>query len=257
MKFLNATKLMFICFSLLLFSCQHDQDQELEQENITNEAVNLEEIDLATFNFANGNTLTISKGYEDLDPYLASLESGSNDNKISIDIENNSLLKIYLSLTPEGTPIPQALLDLSDPNEKAGVTSSRKTIEKLDNPVFYIEKYPSELVEKSLEKTKALTFCETVGRQAAQCINSSYSSLRFASKNPCSKIIMYTEVFHDSGNNVSAHLWVGRGMRQQKKHTIKPGYWAKRSKKGLRRKRGNYRFATHGAHWRGFTRTYL
>ncbi len=255
MKSLNFVKtFLILCFSLLTFSCQNDQ--ELLEDTNTIEPVEIEEeneITLATFNFANGNSLTMSKGYEDSEPYITTTQSGSLDNKILIDFKNNSLLQVYLLLTPEKTPIPKVLIDLASLNDKAKLLSDREIVENLQKLVFDIKEQPISLIT-SISSQKTELFCDEMDGGVKECTNSSYLSSSYQSHKLTGTIGMYTEVFLDSPGFVEAGLTVGKRRRKHSEHIIQPGYWARRSRHSvLLRKRGSFRYASGRRHWRGYT----
>ncbi len=253
MKSSNFTKtIVLIYLSFLIFSCQEDQEL-LEDSNPNTSIENTEnETDLATFNFVNGNSFIIYKGYEEGEPYIATLESGTIDSRILIDIKNNSVLQIYLAFTPENTPIPQAIVDFSKPEEKEKLVTRRTIVDKLDDKIFTIDKYPSGFASP-ISDLKAGTFCDNQPL-AHHCVNNAYESIRYNTPSKWANITMYTEVFYDSPGAVLAHLTVGRGKRIQKEHIIQPGHWARRSKFSIwMRRRGSYRFAPYNEHWRGYT----
>ncbi|MBG6129084.1 hypothetical protein IWQ47_000224 [Aquimarina sp. EL_43] len=253
MKYLNITKFVLIaCFTLVIISCQ-EEDQDIQEDTITNDISEVEEIDLATFNFSNGISLTMSKGYEESDPYIATLESGPNDTKMFIDFKNNSMLKVYLSLTPEGTPVPKALLDFASSDEKTKVSSNRPVVEKLDHSVFSIAKFPTKLMTTTNLNIETKAFCDS-HQGAEQCYNSKFGSKRYQSSATWKYIQMYTSVFHDSNGSITAHLTYGKNKTKQKEHTIQPGWWARKTtNSSWARRRGSYRFAPFGEHWKGYT----
>jgi hypothetical protein len=248
MKYLNVTRIMLIaCFTLAIVSCQ---DQDIQEDTITNDISEVEEIDLATFNFSNGISLTMSKGYEESKLFVSTMESGANDTKMFIDFKKNSMLKVYLSLTPEGTPVPKALIDLAGSQEKT--SSNRKIVERLDYSVFSITEFPVKLMTTTLNvETKA--FCDNYPG-AEQCYNSFYGMKRYQSSATCKYIQMYTSVFSDSDRSLGAHLTYGKHMTHQNEHTIQPGYWKMYTKvSSFARTRGSYREGFNGQHWKGYT----
>ena len=240
--------MLIACFTLVIVSCQEDQD--IQEDIITNDISQIEEIDLATFNFSNGISMTMSKGYEESELYVSTMESGANDTKMFIDFKKNSMLKVYLSLTPEGTPVPKALIDLAGSQEK--ISSNRQIVERLDNSVFSITEFPVKLMTTTLNvETKA--FCDSYPG-AEQCYNNKNSSKRYQSSATWKYIQMYTSVFSDSNGSVPAHLTYGKSKTKQKEHTIKPGHWARRTtNSSWPRRRGSYRFAPFGERWKGYT----
>ncbi|WP_024770277.1 hypothetical protein [Aquimarina macrocephali] len=252
MKYLNVTKFVLIaCFTLVIISCQ-EEDQDIQEDIITNDISEVEEIDLATFNFSNGISLTMSKGYEESELYVSTLESGPNDTKMFIDFKNNSILKVYLSLTPKGTPVPKALIDFANADEKAKLSSDRPVVEKLDHSVFSITKFPTKLMTTNPNlETKA--FCHNFPG-AEQCYNSQKTSRRYQSSATWKYIQMYTSVFHNSNGAVTAHLTWGKNKHKHKEHTIQPGWWAvKGASSTFGKRRGSYRAAPFGEHWKGYT----
>ncbi len=258
MKSLHFTRtIVVICLSFLIFSCQNDQ--ELLEQNNTTEAIEVgedNETDLVTFNFANGNSFIIYRGFEESEPYIATTQSGSLDNKVLIDVKNNSLLQIYLSLTSEETPIPEILVKMSTLDERKKLPASRSIVTQLEHKVFTVNNYPEKLAIITIQDQKSGEFCNIYNElnNVHQCTNSSYSSLRYQSHKRTVAVRMYTEVFHDSPGSVKANLTVGRRKKSHSEHIIQPGYWAERSRFSvLSRKRGSYRFAPYGEHWRGYT----
>ncbi|WP_438426094.1 hypothetical protein [Aquimarina macrocephali] len=214
MKNLIPTRIALIEYISLLafatFSCERVNNETL-QENKNEE--------LAVFTFSNGNTLQLIESDEEGAPVILAIESGSNKNIEFIDFDSNSILDIYLKLTPDDSPLPKIIADISKDKDHLHHRSVVKDFDTALN--FSVEKIPETLKMKSNNKAD---FCDNIPESYNYCYNREKSKVsNITSSSRCKTMENYTSVFKESYNE-------GKYMEVRHRYRKASGGWVTHTK---------------------------
>lgn len=193
MKDLKPTRIAYILLLVFAtFSCEKS-DNETFQENKNGE--------LAVFTFSNGSTLKFIESDEEGDPAVTAVELVPEESKDFIDFDNNSMLEIYLALTPEKHPGPKVLVTFSGSKKGSALLllQKRQVVSHLDQPIdIQIKELPKTILKPRLTYRG---YCDnTISSHADYCVSDKWQAghdireTKYKYRNTKS----VTEVFSDS-----------------------------------------------------------